>query len=480
MGCLAHRLRLILIVVREGAPFGGMMIRSFLFSLGLVWSFSSSAAERPNIIYVLADDLGYGDLSCYGQETLNTPAIDRMAADGMRFTRHYSGSTVCAPSRAVLMTGRHTGRVSVRGNQVAALSETTVATVLKENGYRTGCVGKWGIGHPPPLDDPNRHGFDYFYGYVNMFHAHNFYPSFLVENGKKVPLGNVQMEAFRAPPEGRDGVGVAEVAVDYAPAFIADKAVEFIRESAEGPFFLYYALNIPHANNEGGRYDRGMEIDHLGEFADKPWPLAEKGFAAMMKRIDDDVARIFETLDDLGVAENTLVMFSSDNGPHQEGGHQVDFFDSNGLRRGMKRDLYEGGVRVPFIAHWPGKIAPGSVVDNVTAFQDLMPTVRDLLGLSPMKTDGESMLPILRGARSKPKQRTLYWEFGERGGKQSVLQGDWKLIRFGLENPVYELYNVVEDPSEELDRFSEFPERASALKKILETVPDDRSAFKDV
>ena len=437
------------------------------------------AAERPNIIYILADDLGYGDLGCYGQETLDTPAIDKMAAEGMRFTRHYSGSTVCAPSRAVLMTGLHTGNVSVRGNRTAALTETTVATVLREAGYRTGCVGKWGIGHPPPLDNPNQHGFDYFYGYVNMFHAHNFYPSFMVENGKKVPLRNVQMEAFRVAPEGRDGVGVAEVAVDYAPAFIADKAIDFIRESAEGPFFLYYALNIPHANNEGGRYDRGMEIDDLGEFEDKTWPLAEKGFAAMMKRIDDDVARIFATLAELGIDDNTLMMFSSDNGPHQEGRHKVDFFDSNGIRRGMKRDLYEGGVRVPFIAHWPGKIAPGQVVDDVTAFQDLMPTARELVGAKPSATDGESMLPILLGKRAQAKPRTLYWEFGEQGGKQSILQGDWKLIRLGIEDPVYELYNVVEDPSEELDRFHEFPERAAALKKALESIPDERSAFKD-
>lgn len=438
------------------------------------------AAERPNIIYILADDLGYGDLGCYGQEILDTPAIDRMAEEGMRFTRHYSGSTVCAPSRAVLMTGLHTGNVSVRGNKTAALTETTVASVLREAGYRTGCVGKWGIGHPPPLDDPNQHGFDYFYGYVNMFHAHNFYPSFLVENGKKVPLRNIQMEAFRKPPEGRDGVGVAEVAIDYAPAFIVDKAIEFIRESADGPFFLYYALNIPHANNEGGRYDRGMEINDLGDFHDEPWPLAEKGFAAMIKRIDDDVDRIFAALDELGIADNTLVMFSSDNGPHQEGKHQVDFFDSNGIRRGMKRDLYEGGVRVPFIAHWPGKIEAGRVVDDVTAFQDLMPTARELIGARPAPSDGESMLPILLGQRSKAKMRTLYWEFGEQGGKQAILEGDWKLIRLGLENEHYELYNVVEDPSEELDRSREFPERVASLRTILESIPDKRSAFRGI
>lgn len=233
-------------------------------------------AERPNIIYILADDLGYGDLGSYGQATLKTPSLDKMAKEGIRFTRHYSGSTVCAPSRAVLLTGLHTGNVSVRGNSNAALKETTVATVLKRAGYRTACVGKWGVGHPPPLDDPNQHGFDHFYGYVNMFHAHNFYPSFLVRNGKKEVLGNVQIEAFRENPPDREGRGVSEEKIEYAPELITQDALRFIRENHEGPFFLYYALNIPHANNEGGRYDRGMEVPDHGEFASKPWPKPER------------------------------------------------------------------------------------------------------------------------------------------------------------------------------------------------------------
>ncbi len=293
-------------------------------------------------------------------------------------------------------------------------------------------------------------------------------------------LRNIPMEAFRESIPGKEGRGVAEVAVEYAPELIAQEAFRFIRESKDEPFFLYYALNIPHANNEGGRYGRGMEVPSLGAFENEPWPLAEKGFAAMMSRIDGDVAKIFALLEELEIAENTMVLFSSDNGPHQEGGHHADFFDSNGAMRGTKRDLYEGGVRVPFIVHWPAEIKQGRTVDDVTAFQDWMPTVCDLLGVKAPKNDGESMLPIFTNERKQSKQRTLYWEFGEQGGKQSVLQGDWKLVRLGLGNPVYELYNVLEDPSEEIDLFPKYPEKVSALMKILKSVPDENSAFRNI
>ncbi len=449
------------------------LVFPFLFLLA-----SAGGAERPNIIYILADDLGYGDLGCYGQTTLRTPALDRMASEGARFTRHYSGSTVCAPSRAVLLTGRHTGHVSVRGNGFARLTETTVADVLKANGYRTACIGKWGVGHPPPLDDPNQRGFDHFYGYVNMFHAHNFYPSFLVRNGVKEPLRNVQMEAFKNAPQEREGVGVAEVAIDYAPELITQDALRFIRESRNEPFFLYYALNIPHANNEGGKYDRGMEVPDHGEFESMPWPKAEKGFAAMMQRIDDDMAKVLELLEELGIDDRTMVLFSSDNGPHQEGRHHMEFFNSNGEMRGMKRDLYEGGVRVPLLVRWPGKVRPGRVIDQVTAFQDLMPTVCDLVEDECPPTDGVSMLPLLLGDEDNNGERTLYWEFGEKGGKQAVLKGDWKLLRLGMEDPTYELYHVGRDPSETNNLAKQYPERVNALKRLLRSIPDEKSAFK--
>ena len=435
------------------------------------------AAERPNIIYILADDLGFGDLSSNGQATLKTPALDKMAKEGLRLTRHYSGSTVCAPSRAVLLTGLHTGNVSVRGNSNAALEETTVATVLKRAGYRTACVGKWGVGHPPPLDDPNQHGFDHFYGYVNMFHAHNFYPSFLVRNGKKEVLGNTQIEAFRENPPDKEGRGVAVEKIEYAPELITQDALRFIRENHEDPFFLYFALNIPHANNEGGRYERGMEVPEHGEFTSKPWPRPEKGFATMIKRIDDDVGRILSLLQTLEIDDNTLIFFSSDNGPHQEGGHRMEFFDSNGDRRGMKRDLYEGGLRVPLIVRWPGKIESGRVGDDITAFQDLMPTLCDLIDAKAPKNDGISMVSLFLDPSHSIGDRSLYWEFGERGGKQAILENEWKLIRLGLENPVYELYNVVEDISEMNNVISEYPKIASVLKKQLKSIPDRQSVF---
>ncbi|SVB15881.1 uncharacterized protein METZ01_LOCUS168735, partial [marine metagenome] len=357
------------------------------------------AADRPNLIYILADDLGYGDLGCYGQKTLKTPNLDRMAREGMRFTRHYAGSTVCAPSRCVLMTGLHTGHARIRGNGPGQLlpGDITFAKVLQQHGYQTGCFGKWGIGSPPPLNDPQRHGFDEFYGYINMYHAHNYYPEFMIHNGRKVPLHNVLYDDWRAKRTGpREGAGVARVAKDYAPHLIADKMLGYIRDCAKQknkPFFVYYALNIPHANNEGGgekRIERnGMRVPDWGSHANLDMPDQEKGFARMIDYIDRDVGNILALLKELGIDDNTMVMFSSDNGPHQEGGHKMPFFDSNGPLRGMKRDLYEGGIRVPFIARWPGNVPAKKVSHHISAFQDIFPTLLELTGIeNKHRTDG--------------------------------------------------------------------------------------------
>ena len=360
------------------------------FACLAIYSTATRAAEpakptRPNIIYVLADDLGYGDLSCYGQQTLRTPNLDRMAAEGMRFTRHYAGSTVCAPSRCVLLTGLHTGHCRVRGNGPGRLTarDTTFVELLQAAGYKTGCFGKWGIGNPPPLDDPQRHGFDEFYGYINMFHAHNYYPEFMVHNGRKVPLRNELYPDWQEKRTGeREGAGVSRVTVDYAPQLIADRVLDFIRHHHKQPFFVYYPLNIPHANNEGGsepRIDRnGMRVPDLGKHAGKSWPVQEQGFARMIDYIDRDIGNIMALVKKLGIEKNTIVMFSSDNGPHQEGGHKVDFFDSNGPLRGRKRDLYEGGVRVPMIAWGPGQVPAGKTSDHISGFQDIFPTVVEL------------------------------------------------------------------------------------------------------
>lgn len=436
---------------------------TFLALLAVITS--ATAAEKPNIVFILADDLGYGDLGCFGQKTLATPNLDRMASEGMKFTRHYSGSTVCAPSRCVLMTGLHTGHCSVRGNGPALMKDedVTVAEVLKAAGYATGCFGKWGIGNPPPRDDPNKQGFDQFYGYVNMYHAHNFYPPFLIRNGQIERLGNVTKEFWlkdgREDGGPKEGAGVARVKKDYAPDLIADEALKFIEANQEGPFFLYHALNVPHANNEGGsdkEQQDGMEVPDYGEFAAKDWPNPEKGFASMIRNIDRDVGRVLDKLKELKIAENTLVIFSSDNGPHQEGRHQMEYFDSNGPLRGMKRDLYEGGVRVPTIAWWPGKISSGGESDLLSGFQDFLPTAAELAGAkAPEKLDGISMVPTLLGnSDAQKKHDFLYWEFSEKGGKVGLVTSKWKAIRLNtIKNPegpaeLYDLENDVEEQRE--------------------------------
>ena len=449
-------------------------------SLCLLSTSVIEAADRPNIIYILADDLGYGDLGCYGQQTLTTPHLDRLAQEGIRFTRHYAGSTVCAPSRCVLMTGRHTGHARIRGNGPGRLHPTdlTIASLLQDAGYRTGCFGKWGIGNPPPLDDPNQHGFDEFYGYVNMFHAHNYYPEFLIRNGQREPLRNRLFPDWQTKQtREREGLGVAEHAVDYAPALIFDEALKFIEQNAKAPFFLYYAVNIPHANNEGGREERidrnGMRVPDWGEFTDKAWPDQEKGFAQMIRTIDDHVGALISQLEHLGIADQTALFFSSDNGPHAEGGHKMPFFDSNGPLRGMKRDLYEGGIRVPFIARWPGHFPADRESHLISGFQDIFPTFAALAGIkNPPANDGLSLLPTLLGrAGDQITHPHLYWEFYEQGGKVAVLQGNWKAVKRNfLKNPDagIELYNVDSDPAESKDLAKQHPALVESLAGIMQ------------
>ncbi len=455
----------------------GIGVALLVLCLGIL---ERTDAAQPNIIYILADDLGYGDLSCYGQQTLNTPHLDAMAKQGMRFTRHYAGSTVCAPSRCVLLTGLHTGHCRVRGNGAAQLQpdDVTFATELQKSGYKTGAFGKWGVGNPPPLDDPQQHGFGDFYGYINMFHAHNYYPEFLVKNGKKVPLRNKLYPDWREKRTGpREGAGVAEVAVDYAPELIAKGTLDFIRRHREGPFFLYYALNIPHANNEAGGEKRigrnGMRVPDLGEFANKNWPIQEKGFARMIQQIDDDVGNILGLLKELKIDKNTLVIFSSDNGPHQEGGHKVDHFDSNGALRGTKRDLYEGGIREPMIAWWPGTVPANRTSNHVSAFQDIFPTVLELSGVKEWpRTDGISMVPTLFGKPAdQPQHAHLYWEFQEQGGKRAVVKGNWKAVQRNTSKPQplpIEIYDLANDLSEEHDVAKNHPKLVAEMATIMQ------------
>jgi len=411
----------------------------------------------PNLIVILADDLGYGDLGCFGQKQLKTPRLDAMAAEGMRFTQFYAGAPVCAPSRCVLLTGKHAGRAVVRGNSTRPIviqpGEPTVASVLKAAGYATACIGKWGVGTPDNLTNPNDVGFDHFFGYVNMWHAHNFHPEFLVRNGQVVPLKNevgAEWKKFQDPKLPDAGRGVAVKRVEYAPDLIAEDALRFIREQQKKPFFLYLALNTPHANNEAGA--KGMEVPDLGEFAAKDWPEPEKGFAAMVRNLDRDTGRLLDLLKELRIAENTLVIFTSDNGPHQESGHKADFFNSSGKFRGTKRDLTEGGIRVPMIAWWPGTIAAGGENDRQWYFGDLMATAAELAGVKPPdKLDSDSFVPALHGQIEKDqwkRKSRLYWEFYEGASAQAVRFGKWKAIRSPMFTGEIELYDMSNDFAE--------------------------------
>lgn len=431
---------------------------------------------KPNIVFILADDLGYSDLACFGQKTLATPRLDQMAKQGMRFTQFYAGCTVCAPSRCVLLTGKHTGRCVVRGNSTEPIviqpGQPTLASILKKAGYKTGCVGKWGVGTPDNLTNPNDVGFDHFFGYVNMWHAHNFYPEFLVRNGNVVPLKNVVADKWKEwqdPKLPKAGRGVAIKREQYAPDLFAEEALQFIRDNHKQPFFLYFAMNVPHANNEGGK--KGMEVPDLGEFASKDWPQPEKGFASMIRNLDRDTGRILDLLKELKIDQNTLVIFTSDNGPHQEGGHLADFFDSNGKYRGIKRDLYEGGIRVPTIAWWPGTISADAENNRAWYFGDVMATVSELAGIQPPDDiDSDSFAKALFGRDEEKKwKRThnMYWEFYERGSAQAVRFGKWKAIRSPMFTGAIELYDLSWDHDEDHNYASRRPDLVNHATNLL-------------
>lgn len=465
--------------------------RLFIFAL-LLWGWVVPSVAAPNVIYILADDLGYGDLSCYGQETLQTPHLDLLAENGIRFTSHYSGATVCAPSRYVLMTGKHNGHAAIRNNRIKAMDEEefTIAELFKQAGYRTACIGKWGVGTPPDDQDPQRAGFDEFYGYNNMFHAHNYWPEFLIRNGKKEMLRNEVPDFFDKPTNYMpvayylEGRGVATKKVDYAPQLIQDDVLRFIRENHNNPFFLYYALNIPHANNEAGsgytetgerirgtQYN-GMAVPDVGEFGKKDWPIQEQGFARMIQYIDDWVGEIVSLLEELDLTEDTVVLFSSDNGPHHEGNHDHEFFDSNGELRDYKRALFDGGLRVPFIVSWPGTIPGGRTSDLMSGFHDMMPTMAELIGIEPPDTDGISMVPTLTdNGDAQKRHEFLYWEFPSLDGRQALLYlNQWKAIRHNLyedKHAPVELYDITLDVGERSDVAAAHPGLAKQLLALM-------------
>lgn len=413
-----------------------------------LFSATTAGAAKPNIIYILLDDAGYGDLSCYGQEKFDTPNIDRLAAEGMKFTNHYSGSTVCAPTRCCLMTGVHTGHSYVRGNREvkpegqAAMPAgiVTIPRLLQRAGYKTGAFGKWGLGAPGSTSDPAKH-FDLFYGYNCQRQAHNYYPTHLWKNTTRVPL---------------DGK-------TYTAPLIMDEALQFVRDNRNEAFFAFLPLTIPHAAMHAPEKDMQIWREKFPQFESKIGrysgpevrnPIA--AFAAMMTHMDSGVGELMALLKELDLDDNTIVILSSDNGPHKEGGHDPEFFNSNGPLRGHKRDVYEGGIRAPLIARWPGKIKSGVTSQHISAHWDMLPTFCELAGAEvPVGIDGISMVPELTGTGRQPQHEFLYWEFYERGGKRAVRFGDWKAVQRNLrgveQQDGIELYRISTDVSEEHD-----------------------------
>lgn len=435
---------------------------AFLLGLASVAA-AAEPATRPNIVYILADDLGYGDLGCYGQTVLQTPNIDRLAAEGVRFTQHYAASSVCEPSRSSLLTGKHPGHVRHRAllrfvNNIGFKPEdVTFAEVMKTAGYATAIAGKWHLGDRADTDGPpHNHGFDFAYcvGYPYPAGGIEHWPSHVFVNGRQMPIA-----------ENEGGKQVR-----YMDDLYTDAALQFIREHRDGPFLVYLSLQSPHAPMDG---------KIAAKYADQPWPEVEKRFASMVDSADQNVGRVMATLRSLGLDQNTVVFFSSDNGPHAEGGHDPEFFRSRGLLRGIKRFLYEGGIRVPFIARWPGMIAPGTASDHVSAFWDMLPTFAELGGAAlPAKTDGLSLVPTLR-ARPQPAHPWLYWEIlketgtkpGDNGkSAQAVRLGSWKGVRIGVDRDSkvpFELYNLAADPAELHDVAATHPDIVARLMAIV-------------
>ncbi|MBI9062595.1 MAG: arylsulfatase [Marinilabiliaceae bacterium] len=446
--------------------------------------------KKPNIIYILADDLGYGDLSCYGQKKINTPNIDKLASEGMSFTQHYSGCTVCAPSRSCLLSGQHTGHTFIRGNvevqpegQLPIPSETfTLAKMLKKNGYKTGAFGKWGLGFPGSQGDPNFQGFDEFFGYNCQLLAHHYYPDHLWHNQNKVVLSenkNCQKKT-------------------YAPILIQEEALNFIENNKENPFFLYMPTIMPHAElaipEENLKKYRGKflpekiykGVNGIENYVPGGYCTqleSHAAFAAMIDLLDQQVGEIIDKVKTLGIEDNTIIVFTSDNGPHMEGGADPDYFNSNGILRGYKRDLYEGGIRVPLIVKWPNKIKTNSKSDHISAFWDIMPTFADIVNEElDTKIDGLSILPTLLNKGIQKQHEALYWEFHELGGRQAIRNGDWKLIKLNAKNSnktVLELYDLKKDPSEKYnlaDSHSDIVQEMSAYfqnsREISNEFPD--------
>lgn len=445
---------------------------------GVLMTSCSTSQEQspPNIIYIFADDLGYGELGAYGQKKIKTPHLDQLAAGGMRFTQHYTGAPVCAPSRYMLMTGTHAGHAYIRGNyELGQFADTaeggqmpipehtpTIAKTLKASGYTTAMIGKWGLGMGDTTGSPNLQGFDYYYGYLDQKQAHNYYPTHLWENDTLAPLENPYFLvhtpiAPNSPPEAFEQFK----GKDYAPDRMLDKALSFIdKQSQESPFFLYYPSPIPHVSLQ---VPDSLVAAYAGQFEETPYygnrgytahKTPNAAYAAMITHLDYEVGKIWEAVKAKGLEENTIILFSSDNGPTFAGGVDASYFNSTAGLRGLKMDVYEGGIRIPFIAYWKGKIAPGSTSSLVSGQWDMFNTMAQLAGSKATSPDGVSLVPELLGVGKQQQHDYIYFEYPEKRGQLALRKGNWKAVKVNMKtnpNATWELYNLKSDPYEEQD-----------------------------
>ena len=473
-------------------PLAGIVLH-FAFAIALLFSPALSdhaaaadaqPARPPNIIFIMTDDLGYGDLGCYGQKKIRTPHIDALAAQGMKFTQYYAGSAVCAPSRCVLLTGLHSGHSYIRDNHEVGKFEkgapegqmplpadtVTIGTLLKQKGYATSCIGKWGLGGPGSSGEPNLQGFDHFFGYLCQRVAHNLYPTHLWRNRDKVVL------------EGNQYGNV--VGKQYSHDLMAEEALSFVKQNKDKPFFLYLAWHIPHLalqvpedSMEEYRKAFGDEEPYDGKKGYLPHKTPRAALAGMITRMDRDTGRLMALLKELNLDENTIVFFTSDNGGTWDlGGVDPAYFANNGVLRGYKGSMYEGGLRVPMIVRWPGRIKAGSVSEHQAAHWDAMPTIMELIGAAdatPKTIDGISYAPALLGQEGQKRHELLYWELGR---KQGIRKGDWKAVRPNPGQPV-QLFNLKDDVSESKDMAEKHPEIIKEMQELLKSSRTDSKEF---
>lgn len=466
----------------------------FFGILGISIVASKSSVSKPNIIYIYADDLGYAELGCYGQQKIRTPHLDQLAKEGIRFTQHYTSTPVCAPARCQLLTGQHAGHSYIRGNyELGGFPDSleggqmplypkafTIGRMLQQSGYKTACIGKWGLGMANTSGNPNVQGFDYFYGYLDQKQAHNYYPTHLWENGKWAPLNNPVINVHqRLTPETATEEAFAYFrGKDYAIDKMAEKALSFVRENKSQPFFLYLPFTTPHVSLQA---PEAAVKEYIGQFDDKPYlgqqsyastPYPRATYAAMITYMDKQVGALMQLLKDLKIDDNTIVLFSSDNGATFNGGVEAGYFKSVANLRGLKMDVYEGGIREPMLARWPKKIAAGQVTDLVSVQYDVMATLAELVGFAqPIDTDGISFLPTLLGQKEKQRKRDyIYWEYPEKGGQLAIRMGNWKAVKTNVRKNrkgSWELYDLKKDESETTNVATQHPDLLRQFDAIL-------------